>query len=97
MIRLERRLRDIKLNRYENLIVACGAVLFINIIMPVLDSLSGMAISAVNKTINGWQLDMELDKCSAEVQANQIGGNDCTRAIGFAIPNDEDNREENYE
>lgn len=73
---------------YTDLMIAGGSILFFTMIVPLLDSLVGMATSAINKTINGWQLDMQLDQASAEVQANQIGGHDCTRAIGFEIPSE---------
>lgn len=73
---------------YTDLMIAGGSILFFTMIVPLFDSLVGMATSAINKTINGWQLDMQLDQASAEVQANQIGGHDCTRAIGFEIPSE---------
>ena len=77
-----------KRHDYTDLMIAGGSILFFTMIVPLLDSLVGMATSAINKTINGWQLDMQLDQASAEVQANQIGGHDCTRAIGFEIPSE---------
>ena len=45
-------------SKLTNLMIAGGAVIFINMILPLLDSLTSMAISAVNKTVNQWQLDM---------------------------------------
>ena len=58
--------------KLTNLMIAGGAVIFINTILPLLDSLTNMAISAVNKTVNQWQLDMELDRREAEAAAEVI-------------------------
>ena len=76
--------------KLTNLMIAGGAVIFINTILPLLDSLSSMAISAVNKTVNQWQLDMELDRREAEAAAEVITPSpSVSHAIGFSIP-DED-------
>ena len=77
-----------KRHDYTDLMIAGGSILFFTMLVPLFDSLVSMATSAINKTINGWQLDMQLDQASAEVQANKIGGADCTRAIGFEIPSE---------
>lgn len=75
----------------KELAIAGGSVIFINMALPLLDSLVSMAISAVNKTVNKWQLDMELDKREAEATAETIlpSGN-VTQAIGFQMPNEEE-------
>ena len=69
--------------------IAGGAVIFVNMILPLLDSLTSMAISAVNKTVNQWQLDMELDRREAEAAAEVISPTGLfTHAIGFQIPSE---------
>lgn len=82
--------------KLTNLMIASGAVIFINMILPLLDSLTSMAISAVNKTVNQWQLDMELDRREAEAAAEVIAPSpSVNHAIGFSIP--DDNTEYEYE
>ena len=77
--------------KLTNLMIAGGAVIFINMILPLLDSLTSMAISAVNKTVNQWQLDMELDRREAEAAAEVIAPPPAiTNAIGFQIPSEEE-------
>ena len=76
--------------KLTNLMIAGGAVIFINMILPLLDSLTSMAISAVNKTVNQWQLDMELDRREAEAAAEVISPSpSISHAIGFSIPDDD--------
>ena len=72
------------------LIIAGGSVIFVNMFLPLLDSLTSMAISAVNKTVNQWQLDMELDRREAEAAAEVIAPSpSASHAIGFSIPDDD--------
>ena len=76
--------------KLTNLMIAGGAVVFINMVLPLLDSLTNMAISAVNKTVNQWQLDMELDRREAEAAAEVISPSpSVSHAIGFSIPDDD--------
>ena len=76
--------------KLTNLMIAGGAVIFINMVLPLLDSLTSMAISAVNKTVNQWQLDMELDRREAEAAAEVISPSpSVSQAIGFSIPDDD--------
>ena len=76
--------------KLTNLMIAGGAVIFINMILPLLDSLTSMAISAVNKTVNQWQLDMELDRREAEAAAEVIFPSpSVSHAIGFSVPDDD--------
>ena len=76
--------------KLTNLMIAGGAVIFINTILPLLDSLTNMAISAVNKTVNQWQLDMELDRREAEAAAEVIAPSpSASHAIGFSIPDND--------
>ena len=72
------------------LIIAGGSVIFVNMFLPLLDSLTSMAISAVNKTVNQWQLDMELDRREAEAAAEVIAPSpSISQAIGFSLPDDD--------
>ena len=83
--------------KLTNLMIAGGAVIFINTILPLLDSLTNMAISAVNKTVNQWQLAMELDRREAEAAAEVIAPTPAiTNAIGFQIPSEEDCEVDDY-
>ena len=76
--------------KLTNLMIAGGAVVFINMVLPLLDSLTSMAISAVNKTVNQWQLDMELDRREAEAAAEVISPSpSVSHAIGFSLPDDD--------
>lgn len=82
-----------KKNNYENLIIAFGSVITVNMILPLLDSLTSMAMSAINKTVNRWQLDMQLDQAEAQAASEVIApAPSVTHAIGFALPT-----EENYD
>lgn len=75
--------------KLTNLIIAGGSIIFINVILPLLDSFTSMAISAVNKTVNKWQLDMELDRREAEAAAEVISPTPAvTNAIGFQVPSE---------
>lgn len=81
--------------KLTNLIIAGGSVIFINMILPLLDSFTNMAISAVNKTVNKWQLDMELDRREAEAAAEVISPTPTvTNAIGFQIPSEPEEYDE---
>lgn len=74
----------------RDLIIASGAVIFVNMALPLLDSLTSMAISAINKTVNKWQLDMELDRREAEAAAEVISPSpSVTHAIGFQVTDPE--------
>ena len=76
-------------SKLSALIIAGGSVIFVNMFLPLLDSLTSMAISAVNKTVNQWQLDMELDRREAEAAAEVISPTRAiTQAIGFQIPSE---------
>ncbi len=91
---------SIRYNKYEGLrelAIAGGSLIFVNMILPLLDSLTSMAISAINKTVNKWSLDMELDKREAEAAAETISPTGTiTQAIGFHVPS-ESNDDEYYE
>lgn len=80
-----------KKNNYENLIIAFGSVIAINMVLPLLDSLTSMAMSAINKTVNKWQLDMQLDQAEAQAASEVIApASSVTHAIGFTIPTEEE-------
>ena len=84
-----------KNSKYLPIIIAASSIVFVNILLPVLDSLSSMAISAVNKKVNKWAIDMELDKREADAAAEIISPIPAiTQAIGFSVPSEPDDGEE---
>ena len=84
-----------KNSKYLPIIIAASSIVFVNILLPVLDSLSSMAISAVNKKVNKWAIDMELDKREADAAAEIISPSPAiTQAIGFSVPSEPDDGEE---
>lgn len=90
------RIECIKHNRYNierdeirALAIASSSVIFINMLLPLLDGLTSMAISAINKAVNKWQLNMKLDRREAEAAAETISPTGAiTQAIGFEIPDE---------
>ena len=87
--RIKHNRYNIERNEVRALAIAGGSVIFINMILPLLDSLTSMAISAINKTVNKWSLDMELDRREAEAAAETISPTGAiTHAIGFEVPSE---------
>ena len=77
------------------LAISFGSIIFVNSILPIIDGLTNMAISAINRKVNKWALDMELDKWEAEAAAETIAPTgSITNAIRFAIPNESEEDEE---
>lgn len=77
------------------LAISFGSIIFVNSILPIIDGLTNMAISAINRKVNKWALDMELDKREAEAAAETIAPTgSITNAIGFTIPNESEEDEE---
>lgn len=77
------------------LAISFGSIIFVNSILPIIDGLANMAISAINRKVNKWALDMELDKREAEAAAETIAPTgSITNAIGFAIPSESEEDEE---
>lgn len=77
------------------LAISFGSIIFVNSILPIIDGLANMAISAINRKVNKWALDMELDKREAEAAAETIAPTgSITNTIGFAIPNESEEDEE---
>ena len=77
--------------------IAGGAVLFINIALPLLDSISSLIQSAINAKINRMQIDLELDQREAQAAAETIKPSPAiTQAIGVSVPS-EPEYEEEYE
>ena len=76
---------------YSSLLIAAGAIIFTNVFMPFIESFA-------NKTINKWQIDMQLDQAEAQAASEVIAPSPChTNAIGFQISSNEgDNNEEDY-
>ena len=95
--RIKHNRYNIERNEVRALAIAGGSVIFINMILPLFDGLTNMAISAINKTVNKWSLDMELDRREAEAAAETISPTGAiTQAIGFHVPS-ESNDDEYYE
>ena len=77
--------------------IAGGAVIFINIALPLLDSISSLIQSAINAKINRMQIDLELDQREAQAAAETIKPSpQMTQAIGFRADS-EPEYEEEYE
>ena len=76
-------------NKLNALVVAGSSIIFVNMVLPLLDSFTNMTISAINKVVNKWQLDMELDRREAEAAAEIISPSpSVTHAVGFQIPSE---------
>ena len=76
------------------LAISFGSIIFVNSILPIIDGLTNMAISAINRKVNKWALDMELDKREAEAAAETIAPTgSITNAIGFTIPSESEEEE----
>ena len=75
--------------------IAGGAILFINIALPLLDSISSLIQSAINAKINRMQIDLELDQREAQAAAETIKPSPAiTQAIGFSLPSESEDEEE---
>ena len=75
--------------------IAGGAILFINIALPLLDSISSLIQSAINAKINRMQIDLELDQREAQAAAETIKPSSAiTQAIGFSLPSESEDEEE---
>ena len=75
--------------------IAGGAILFINIALPLLDSISSLIQSAINAHINRMQIDLELDQREAQAAAETIKPSpQMTQAIGFHVDSESDSEEE---
>ena len=75
--------------------IAGGAILFVNIALPLLDSISSLIQSAINAKINRMQIDLELDQREAQAAAETIKPSPAvTQAIGFSVPSEPDDEEE---
>ena len=73
-------------NKLNALVVAGSSIIFVNMVLPLLDSFTNMTISAINKVVNKWQLDMKLDRREAEAAAEIISPSpSVTHAVGFQI------------
>ena len=75
--------------------IAGGAILFVNIALPLLDSISSLIQSAINAKINRMQIDLELDQREAQAAAETIKPSPAvTQAIGFSLPSESEDEEE---
>ena len=77
------------------ILIAVGAIIFYTIVMPLLDSLSVFAQSALNRIIHSWQMDMTYDEAQTQAATENINPPQSnTNAIGFEIPTEPDYSEE---
>ena len=78
--------------------IAGGAVIFINIALPLLDSISSLIQSAINAKINRMQIDLELDQREAQAAAETIKPSpQMTHAIGFDVNPEPEYEDDDYE
>ena len=79
------------LNKLTPLLIAAGAVVFINTIEPVIQTVGQTAQTWLARKINKWQIDMQLDNREGEAAAEVISPSpSVTQAIGFSVPDKED-------
>ncbi len=76
----------------RELFIAILSVVFFVIVMPILDSLSNLIQNAVNKKIGKWQI--ELSKEQKELENNEEETNHSVQAIGFTIPDVQEEEEQ---
>lgn len=73
-----------------------GGMLAYNIVMPVLESVGNLIQSSINVKIGHMQMDIEERQCEHEAACELIKPveRQPTAAVGFTIPNEQD--EEDY-
>lgn len=77
--------------------IAGGAILFVSVAMPLIDSVVTLITSAINSKIGHMQIDLELDQREAQAAAETIKPSpQMTQAIGFDVGS-EPEYEEDYE
>lgn len=80
-----------KNQRFETACYLAGTALFLTTLLPIADALGGLVTSAINKTINKWQITMQLDQAEGQAAAETIAPSPSnTQVIGFTLPNEEE-------
>lgn len=75
----------------EGALTVGGTALFLTALLPMADALGNLVCSAISKTVNRWQIDMQLDAAEGQAAAETISpAPSCTQAIGFQIPSEEE-------
>lgn len=78
-----------KANR--DLVIAAGAVLFVNAVLPLFGSVVDIVQSAINAKINRMQLALNLDQCEHKAAAEVIRPHSKqTNAIWFSVDDETD-------
>lgn len=87
-------LKGVKMNKnaMKYVYLFTGSLLFYTIVMPILDSVSTLIQSAINKKIGNMQMELEQEQCEHQAACELIKPTERqpTNAIGFEIPNKED-------
>lgn len=74
----------------RELFIAILSVVFFVIVMPILDSFSNLIQSIFNRKITQWQIELNKEQEQEEETNHHV------QAIGFAIPSDEQEEEEQW-
>lgn len=70
----------------EGAFLVAGTAIFLTALLPMADALGNLVCSAINKTVNKWQIDMQLDQAEGQAAAEVISPSPTnTNAIGFQI------------
>lgn len=70
----------------EGAFIVAGTAIFMTAVLPMLDSFSALVGAAVSKTINKWNITMQLDQAEGQAAAEVISPSPTnTNAIGFQI------------
>ena len=79
------------LEKLTPLLIAAGAVVFINTIEPVIQTVGQTAQTWMARKINKWQIDMQLDNAEGQAASEVISPNpNPVQAIGFEVNNGEE-------
>ncbi len=88
-----------KNNKFTQLWIAAGSLVFVSACLPILDSIVNLFTSVINAKIGRMQIGLELHQKEAEAAADVIrpsGPND-GNCIGFQIPSESDYEDDDYE
>lgn len=70
----------------EGAFIVAGTAIFMTAVLPMLDSFSALVGAAVSKTINKWNITMQLEQAEGHAAAEVISPSPTdTNAIGFQI------------
>lgn len=70
----------------EGVFIVAGTAIFMTAVLPMLDSLSALVSSAINKSINKMQISMNLDAAEGQAAAEVIApAPSSTQVVGFQV------------